>query len=198
MLSPLPKAVLFDMDGTLTSDCLQWDHLRADLGVKVDEAILEAIHRMNASDRAHAEAILHKHEYESACRSELAPCCHELLQWLDARGIGRALITRNTRASVNAVFDRHGLHFDVAITREDGEYKPSPQPLWHACQCLGIEPADAWMVGDWKYDIEAANNAAVESVWLRLGRSERSFYAEPKRVVNDLQELFDLLKSLTK
>ena len=191
----LPRAILFDMDGTLTEERLQWDDLRADLGVPAGQAILEAVLLMEAAARAKAEAPLHRLEHEAATRAVLNPGCTDLLHWLDARGIGRALITRNTRASVRTVFDRCGLHFDVAITREDGEYKPDPAPLRHACERLGVDPADAWMVGDWKYDIEAANNADMHAVWLSFGR-ERLFDAVPDRVVHDLLELHDELKRL--
>lgn len=191
----LPKAVLFDMDGTLTEERLQWDDLRVSLGVPEGKAILESLLAMSPPDREKAEQILHRHEHEAASRSSLNPGCTELLKWLDAQGIGRALITRNTRQSVRTVFDRCGLHFDVAITREDGEFKPDPAPLRHACAQLGVSTDDAWMVGDWKYDIEAANNANVHGVWLSFGR-ERTFEAVPDRVVYDLNELFETLKRL--
>lgn len=183
------------MDGTLTEERLQLDDIRESLGVPPGQAILESLLTMEASARAKAEAILHHLEYEAACRSTLNPGCVELLHWLDQKGIGRALITRNTRKSVQTVFDKCGLHFDVAITREDGEFKPDPAPLWHACAQLGVTPADAWMVGDWKYDIEAANNASVHGVWLSFGR-DRAFEAVPDRVVHDLLELTDVLKRL--
>ena len=185
-----PKAILFDMDGTLTEERLQWDDLRVDLGVRPGEAILEAIHRMDGEQRRRAEDVLHHHEHLAASRSELNPGCRELLTWMDTRGIGRALITRNTRASVRTVFDRCGLHFDIAITREDGLYKPDPAPLLLACEKLGVDPKDAMMVGDWKYDIMAANTAGIHAVWLSFGR-ERTFDAVPDRVCFDLAAFYD-------
>ena len=195
MNSTLPKAILFDMDGTLTDERIDWDTLRADLGVAPDEAILEAVERMDAAGRERAEQVLHHHEQLAAERSELNVGCHELLTWLDTRGIGRALITRNTRKSVRTVFDKHGLHFDIAITREDGLYKPDPAPLLIACERLGVSPADAWMVGDWKFDIEAANRAAVHAVWISYGR-DRPFAAVPDRVVQHLDELRILITQM--
>lgn len=191
----LPKAILFDMDGTLTEERINWDGLRADLGVPPTGAILEAILAMSDAERARAEAILHHHENEAAQRSTLNPGCTELLTWLDTRGIGRALITRNSSRSVRTVFDLHGLHFDVAITREDGKFKPDPEPLFEACRRLGVSPGQAWMVGDWKYDIEAANAAGIHGVWLSYGR-ERVFDAVPDTVVPDLESLRQLLLEL--
>jgi beta-phosphoglucomutase-like phosphatase (HAD superfamily) len=47
-----------------------------------------------------------------------------------------ALITRNSRLSAACVLQRHGLAFDVLITRDDGKFKPDPDPLLLACERL--------------------------------------------------------------
>lgn len=192
---PLPRAILFDMDGTLIEQSLPLEDLQHRLGIPVGHDILASLVAMDSAARKEAEGLIHELEHRGASAATLLPGCEALLHWLDARGIGRALITRNTRKSVQTVFDRCGLHFDVAITREDGEFKPDPAPLRHACDRLGVGPADAWMVGDWKYDIEAANRAQMHGVWLSFGR-ERSFAAMPDRVVHDLAELHGILKTL--
>jgi HAD superfamily hydrolase (TIGR01549 family) len=192
----LPKAVLFDMDGTLTQDTMDLDRLRRDLGMPEGIAILEAIAKLEAGPRAMAEKTLHDFELNAAMESELNEGCLDLLDWLTARRIGTALITRNTRRSVATVLEKHGLQFEVQITREDGIFKPNPEPLWLACERIGVQPADTWMVGDWKYDIEAANAAGIFSVWLSHGREKRPFAAVPSLVVKDLCELAQRLASL--
>ncbi len=191
----LPAAILFDMDGTLTQERIDWGHLRAELGVGPAEGFLEAMSRMSPADRTRVEQALHTHEHAAASRSELNDGCEALLHWLDTNRIGRALITRNTKQSVRTVFDRHGLHFDIAITREDEKYKPDPSPLLLACEKLGVSKDQTWMVGDWKYDIEAANAAGMTGVWLSYDRT-RPFDAVPDIVVRDLGQLWDLLKRL--
>jgi phosphoglycolate phosphatase-like HAD superfamily hydrolase len=107
------------------------------------------------------------------------------------------VITRNSRRSLTTVLDRHDLRFDVAISREDGEPKPSPQTLLSSCRQLGVSPADAWMIGDGRYDIEAGNAAGIATVWLSGGR-QRSFGAEPTRTITDLHELRLLLQACLK
>ena len=72
-------------------------------------------------------------------------------------------------------------------------FKPSPQPLLHACTSLGVAPADTWMVGDGRFDIEAGLAAGAKTVWVSLGRP-KPFAAEPWRTVRDLPELTQLLK----
>jgi HAD superfamily hydrolase (TIGR01549 family) len=192
----LPKAVLFDMDGTLTQDTMDLDRLRRDLGMPEGVAILEAIAKMETDQRGVAEKTLHDFELNAAHESELNEGCLDLLDWLEARQIGTALITRNTRRSVETVLKKHGLDFAVQITREDGIFKPRPDPLWLACEKIGVDPKHTWMVGDWKYDIEAANAANIFSVWLSHGREKRPFEAVPDLVVRDLCELGQRLKAL--
>jgi HAD superfamily hydrolase (TIGR01549 family) len=192
----LPKAVLFDMDGTLTQDTMDLDTLRRNLGMPEGIAILETIARMDADQRTVAEKTLHDFELNAAHESELNEGCLDLLDWLEAREIGTALITRNTRRSVETVLKKHGLDFAVQITREDGIFKPNPEPLWAACKRIGVDANDTWMVGDWKYDIEAANAAGIFSVWLSHGREQRPFEAVPDLVVRDLCELGQRLKAL--
>ncbi len=192
----LPQAVLFDMDGTLTTDTLNLNLIRADLGLAPGVAILESIATMPADRRTQAEAILHDFELSAASQSQLNEGCLDLLDWLERRSIKTALITRNTRKSVQTVLERHGIDFSVQITREDGVFKPKPDPLLHACLQLGVAASAAWMVGDWKYDIEAANAAGVFGVWLTHGRANRPFDAVPDLAVRDLLELSRVLQSL--
>jgi HAD superfamily hydrolase (TIGR01509 family) len=192
----LPEAILFDMDGTLTAPFLDFDLIKREMGIE-GGPILEALARMDGKKRARAEAVLHGHEHRAASESSLNPGCVELLEWLEKADIKTALVTRNSRKSVATVFERHGLHFDVCITREDGKFKPDPAPLQLACRRLGVKEKDTWMVGDWSHDVEAGNAAGIRTVWINCGR-QRSFAAEPWLSVNDLLELTALLGSIRK
>ena len=192
----LPAAVLFDMDGTLTEPMLDFPRIKAEMGIG-DRPILEALAELahvNPAALSHAEAVLHRHEEEAARLSVLNPGCREVLDWLDARGVAKALITRNSRLSVETVLARHGLKIDVLVAREDARPKPDPQPLRVACRRLGVAEASAWMVGDGQYDVEAGLACGMRTVWLRH-RRPRPFEAEPWREADDLAELLDLLQS---
>ncbi len=191
----LPRAILFDMDGTLTQPLLDFDAIRRDMGIG-NGPILETLSKMSPADRAVSEKILHDHEDRAAENSTLNIGCRELLKWLDKAGVLTALVTRNTRRSVETVFRRHGLYFEICITREDGKYKPDPAPLRLACSRLNVGTDDAWMVGDGYHDIEAGVAAAMHTVWLSHG-SKRSFAAEPGMVVNDLPELLRCLEMIS-
>ena len=189
----LPTAVLFDMDGTLTEPMLDFPRIKAEMGIG-DRPILEALAEMSGPARAEAEAVLHRHEELAAAESTLNPGCRDVLEWIDARGIRTALITRNSATSVRTVIERHGLGIDLVLTRHDTKPKPDPEALHLACRRLEVREADAWMVGDGQYDVEAGNAAGVRTVWLSHNR-ERPFAAEPRAVVADLHSLLAMLQA---
>jgi HAD superfamily hydrolase (TIGR01549 family) len=187
----LPRAILFDMDGTLTAPMLDFPRIKAEMGIG-SRPILEALAELPADARRIAEEVLHRHEETAAADSTLNPGCVELLDWLARRNISVALITRNSLTSVRTVMRRHGLAIDVLITRDDGRFKPDPHPLHLACQRLNMPPADVWMVGDGRYDVEAGVAAKIKTVWVSHGR-EPDFDTKPWRVVRDLVELTEML-----
>ncbi len=195
-LIPPPRALLLDMDGTITEPMLDFPRIKAEMGIG-ERAILETLAEMAPEARAAAEEILLKHEEAAANGSALNPGCRALLAWAHEHRISTALITRNSRASAQVVMKRHGLAFDVLITREDGRFKPDAEPLIRACQRLAVEHDDAWMIGDSSHDVVSGLAAGIRTVWLSHGQA-RAFRAEPWRTVGDLPELLKMLKQCQK
>jgi HAD superfamily hydrolase (TIGR01549 family) len=181
------------MDGTVTEPMLDFPKIKEEMGIG-QTPILEALAVMDVQARAAAEMVLHCHEEEAAENSVLSAGCRELLVWLGQRGILAGLVTRNSSRSVATVLKRHRLAFDAMVTREHGSFKPSPEPLYAACEQLKIAATDVWMVGDGQYDVEAGLAAGMKTVWLSRGR-EKPFVALPWKTVADLVELFELLKT---
>jgi HAD superfamily hydrolase (TIGR01549 family) len=188
-----PRALLLDMDGTITEPMLDFQRIKREMGIG-NRPILEALAAMTEADRAAAELVLARHEEDAAAQSCLNAGCDRLLEWIAEHGVMTALITRNTRSSVQTVLARHGLSFGTLIAREDAPFKPDPRPLRLACERLGIEPGDTWMVGDGQYDVEAGRAAEIRTVWISHDR-QRTFEATPWRMVRDLPELVGLLRS---
>lgn len=186
------SSVLFDMDGTLTVPRLDYAAIRREMGLRPDQLILESRGEMDAAGKAAADAVLLRHETEAAERSELNPGCRGLLDFL--RGMPVALVTRNSRRSVDSTLAKHGLagYFDAIVTREDEPFKPAPDPLWLACSRLNIDPAAAVMVGDGAHDVEAAANAGIPCVWVSHG-ARRKFEAKPWCEARDLGEVLGIL-----
>ena len=113
-----PRALLFDMDGTLTEPALDYPQIKAAMGIPLEQPILEALAAMPPARRATAEAVLHDYEDRAARGSVLNDGCDRLIEWIVGQRFKTALITRNSRKSVASVLRRHGLKFDLLITRE--------------------------------------------------------------------------------
>jgi len=190
---PLPRGLLLDMDGTITEPMLDFPQIKREMGIGT-QPILEAMTRMSPTNRATAEAILARHEQHAAENSRLSEGCVAFLQWIRDAGLKSALVTRNTRASVTTVLEKHRLSFDALITRDDAPYKPDPAPLHLACQRLHLQPDEVWMIGDGQYDIEAGDRAGIKTIWISHGQSRPST-TSPWREVRNLVELVRSLKS---
>ena len=188
-----PRAILLDMDGTLTEPLLDFPAIKREMGIG-DRPILEALAEMDQPSRRAAEAILHRHEEHAAARATLNPGCREFLAAIARRNLPTARITRNSRPNTLAILQLHNLSFNLLITRENGRFKPDPAPLLDACGRLNVPCDDAWMVGDGQFDIEAALAAGSRAIWLSHGR-DRRFAAEPWKTVLDLFELTRLLET---
>jgi HAD superfamily hydrolase (TIGR01509 family) len=187
-----PSALLFDMDGTITQPMLDFPRIKAEMGIGPGP-ILEALAELDPAQREQATAVLHRHEEIAAAQSSLNSGCVELLQWIAEQRLPYALITRNSRRSVEVVLARHRLAIEVVITRDDGVFKPDPAPLRLACERLHADPNHAWMIGDGQHDIDAGIAAGMKTVWVSHNRP-RSFPAEPWRIVAGLSDLLNVLR----
>ncbi len=192
-MNPIRGAVIFDMDGTLIRSNLDFDLMRAEIGIE-NTPILEALEKMSTDDRRRAEAILHRHEERAAASSELLPGALEVVAAIRAAGWPIALMTRNTRLSVEAFQKKHGFSFDFVRTREDGPYKPSPEPIFDICRALQREPTASYVVGDFHYDVRCGKAAGATAVLLLENRDVRPDWAdEADHVILELTELPALL-----
>ena len=181
-------AVIFDMDGTLTRPCLDFDAIRAEMGLE-REPILEAMARMPPAARTRADAILVRVEAEAAAHSELNDGALETVRALVRHGIGTALLTRNSRVSTDTVLARHGLSFAHVYTREDGPLKPDPAPVRTLCEALGVTPAETLMVGDYLFDIQAGNAAGARTALIVHDGELPPYAGQADHVIRTLGEV---------
>lgn len=189
----LPKALLFDMDGTITRPMLDFDAIRRDIGIERGQPILEAMAKMDSDELQAAQAILDRHEREAAEASTLNEGWERLACFIRDRGLSTALITRNSRQSMTTVCQLHGLCFDMLIAREDAPPKPDPRALFMACERLQVTVDAAWMIGDGGYDVQAGLAAGMKTVWLS-NRSDKDLQVAPWQTVATLGDLVDLLE----
>lgn len=181
------------MDGTLTRPHLDFDRMREEIGI-ASGSLLETIERMSPEDRLRAERILLAHESEAAANSVLQPGAAEVVDAIRAAGMSVALMTRNTRESVRVFGQRHGIGFDLVRTREDGVVKPSPKPVREICAALDGRCADAWVIGDFHYDVLCGAAAGARTVLLLDPEEPRPQWAdEADHVIHRLWDLLPLL-----
>jgi HAD superfamily hydrolase (TIGR01509 family) len=185
--------MLFDMDGTLTVPMLDFPRIKAEMGIG-NRPILETLATLTAASRKTAEAILHRHEIEAAYGSALNEGCLEVLDWCRFHHIRTAVITRNSRICCDVVMHRHQLAFDQLITRDDGVFKPDPAPLFLACQRLGVQPQQSWMIGDSTHDVQAGIAANITSVWISHNEAKKF----PEKPTYAFPSLFLMLEFLTR
>jgi HAD superfamily hydrolase (TIGR01509 family) len=109
----------------------------------------------------------------------------EVLDLLGSLGIGRGVVT-NTQASLaEAILAAKGIRraVDVVSALVPGRReKPAPDLLLHALGALGASPAEALMVGDTRYDEEAARAAGLEFLHYDLGKGHDLVEALSARV----------------
>ncbi len=177
------------MDGTITRPFLDFARIRAEIGLR--EPLLESMLALPPGpDRDRAFAILERFEDEAAAASELNDDVPEVLAFLAERGTPAALVTRNSRLSARRVVEKHALGFEVVVTREDAPAKPRPEPLWLICERLGVEPARALMVGDFRLDLLAGRAAGTRTALLTNGKEPKFLpEAPPDHVFSRLRDL---------
>lgn len=192
-----PRAVLFDLDGTLADTA---GDLAGALNTLRVQRGLEPlpVNRLRAHASAGARGLigagLDIHpgdaDYEplrvaflDAYAAGLANTTHlfdgmaELLDALEARGLRWGVITNKVHRFTIPVMDGLGLTQRSAVTISGdttAHPKPHPLPILTACEQLGISPQAAMYVGDDLRDIQAAQAAGMPSVaaaWGYLGEA---------------------------
>lgn len=181
--------ILFDMDGVVVRQRLDFLAIKREIFGTTDGYILERMADLAPPERARAEAILERHETAAAAEAEPMDGIVPFLAWMEARDLRRGLVTRNSRKSVDMVLDRLGLRFDAVVTREDAPPKPAPEPVWLACRRMGLSPSDVLFVGDFEFDMLAGRRAGVRTVLLRNPALAASEHADLS--VESLGELRD-------
>lgn len=161
------RGILFDMDGVVVKQRLDFPAIKREIFGDTDGFILERMAQLDPAERARAEAILARHEAAAAEEADSMDGFLPFHAWLADRGLKSGLVTRNSRKSVEVILKRLGLRFDAVVSREDAPPKPAPDPVLLACRRMGVEPGEAVFVGDFEFDLVAGRRAGVMTVLLR-------------------------------
>ncbi|PKL51242.1 MAG: hypothetical protein CVV39_00250 [Planctomycetes bacterium HGW-Planctomycetes-1] len=193
------KAVIFDLDGTITKPYLDFDKIRVELGLAADSGpLLEVMETMPPAERKRAEEILYKHEQLAIEHSALNKGAAETLRWLRDRKIHIGVLTRNTRSNTSAVAKKHNIEFDAIVDRHDGPAKPDPFGVKKLCKHFNIQPQDAIVVGDYLFDLQSAKSAGAIAVLMKNSEKSQQFAEWADYTVDSLTKIIDIIESYEK
>jgi phosphoglycolate phosphatase len=188
IISNPPRAVIFDLDGTLMDTSaeiatalartftslalplLDKPTVEAMIGKGVRVLVERALARVGASG-LDIDATLNRFEdeYEAivGTDSRLFPGAREGMERLKAAGIPMGVVTNKPRLFTQKLLEDAGaMPFLTAVVAGDDGFtrKPAPDMLLAACRRMGTEPGATLMLGDSDNDIAAARAAGCP-VW---------------------------------
>ncbi|MGE3539263.1 MAG: HAD family hydrolase [Candidatus Tectimicrobiota bacterium] len=194
---PAHDAILFDFDGTLAIQTLDFAAIRERLltftvshglsqamfhGLDILEMLAHATMLLGQQHVAlgqrytqAAAQLLQEMEVESARSSGLLPGVEELLRTLQQERIGVGIVTRNCDAAVRVAFPHVDVYCQVFVPRDRvTRVKPHPAHLQAALEALGLPPERALMVGDGAMDMQAGKALGMFSIGVLTGSSSRA------------------------
>ena len=189
------KAVIFDLDGTITQPFFDFDAIREEMGLDRDSGpVLEAMEKMTPQQRKRAEEILHFHEQRAVTESRLNAGAKQTLSALRAAGIHIGILTRNRRSNALAIGQKHGLKFDTIVDREDGPVKPDAFGVLQICRRFGVEPQQTLVVGDYLFDLLCAKAAGAVAVLLTNHDRAAEFARHADFCIENIDQILQIIE----
>jgi phosphoglycolate phosphatase len=211
------RAALFDLDGTLVHTHIDFVAMKGailaiatEAGVDVEPlrsrdslAIVRDVRARLGAEAprfvAKCEAAMVACELAALAGAEEAYDAGRLLASLRGQGVRIGIVTRNSRVAVDMLLQRIPLVHDVLLTRDDvPRTKPDPLHLRMALERLGVDAAEAIMVGDHPMDIVAGRAAGMRSMAIAHGKLDEKAFAEcpPDGFLRSFAELRALIGEL--
>lgn len=210
---PIPKACIFDLDGTLVdslrdvaeslNDCLDLlglptypiDTYRYMVGEGVPMLCRRAIGQTHPHlvDRL-AELVRPFYRTRLLRHTRPYPGVPELVNRLRRQDVRLGVLSNKPHdltARIVRAFWPDGSFAAVYGYLEEEHRKPSPLYLLRICDELGVPPADTWVIGDTPTDVETARAAGAWSVGVTWGFRSRADLAAAgaDRIVDRPDEL---------
>ncbi len=189
------KAVIFDLDGTITQPYLDFDLVREEMGLGKDAGpILEVIAKAEPAERKRVKDILHYHEEKAVTESTLNVGAGRTLDELRAAGIRIGILTRNRRENALAVAEKHNLKFDIVIGRDDGPVKPDAFGVLEICRQFAVKPEETLLVGDYLYDLLCARAAGAVAVLLTNHSRADEFVEHADFTIEKIDQILQIVE----
>lgn len=193
-----PRAIFFDLDGTLVdsvpdlaeaarrmlaelgeptrSDAEVATYVGKGIPMMVERALTVGRGPVSAERLAQAIPVFMRHyEATNGKLTRAYPGVAETLPLLKARGLKLGVVTNKAEAFIAPLLDELGLgqYFDCLVGGDTlPQKKPDPEPLWHACERVGVPREAALMVGDSGNDALCARRAGIPVLLMTYGYNE--------------------------
>lgn len=196
---PAPRAILFDLDGTLADTAPDLaaavNFLRVQRGLEPTpyavlrptasagaRGMIGAAFGLAPGDDGYEELRLAWFDRYQSAMSEFTTLFEgiaELLAGIEQAGMAWGIVTNKPSRFTDPLVPQIGLAHAGCIVSGDttGHAKPHPAPLLEGARRLGLAPEDCWYVGDDLRDIEAGRAAGMVTVacaWGYCGAIEPS------------------------
>lgn len=155
------QGIIFDLDGTLVDSRLDFSRIRRTLNCPPGLGVLEYVETLRGEAREQAMQAVLDFEREGAEQATWMPGAREYLDWLAARQMPVAILTRNAREIAALTVQRLGIPVSLVLAREDCPPKPAPDGLLHIARQWQCPPPQCAYVGDYLYDLQAARHAGM-------------------------------------
>lgn len=194
---PAPRAVLFDLDGTLADtapdlaaavnkmrtdrglEATPFEQLRplASAGARGLIGVAFGTTPADAGYDAMRTEFLDNYAARIADRTRLFEGTQELLKAIEARGMSWGIVTNKPERFTNALVPLIGLGHAACVVSGDTtpHPKPHPEPLFEAARRIQLDAGTCWYVGDDLRDIQAGKAAGMPTVaaaWGYCGHTE--------------------------
>lgn len=194
-----PRAALIDLDGTLLDTApdlataanamlaelglepVPESAVRGFIGKGIDNLVLRSLEASagrppEEAQLAAARAAFARHyERVNGSASRAYPGAREGLEAMRAMGLRLACVTNKASRFTGPLLTASGLaaSFDAVVTSDVvGRRKPDPEVFLYACRALGVEPAEAVVIGDSDNDARGARAAGCAFLLVPYGYRE--------------------------
>ncbi|MCA9662022.1 MAG: HAD-IA family hydrolase [Myxococcales bacterium] len=178
------RALLLDMDGVLVDSYAAWFALTNDLARRlacpaIDPETFRRAWGQSVDDDArqffpgHAadriRALYEEHISAHLDHVRVDPAAARVFAVARAHRLATAVVTNTPRAMAAVILDGACLRPDVLVCGTDvAAAKPAPDMLLAACRQLRVATSEALMIGDSRFDRQAAAAASVRFVGLGI------------------------------
>lgn len=194
------KAIIFDLDGTLTDTLydlmestnyalryMEWpertlEEVKQFVGNGVRRLMEQAV-PADAEEMEFDECFnVFKEHYVEHCQDHTAlyPGIDDLLKELKARGHKMAIVSNKMQAGVDELYNKFFADtIDVAVGETAAMHrKPSPDMVYSVLEKMGVSTEEAIYIGDSEVDMATARNAGLPCISVLWGFRDQDYLRE--------------------